>query len=569
MIMNARRLASLLLVLVAACDSDEPTSPRLQTAVAGLFTEGVSLEIGEVLTLTAGEAQAVFLNGGPSGAEYLYVPFNASEVATQNLAVEVVAGNVQPPSLSANSSRIPTGLPGVAPGSEPQVDWTFHERLREREIRELTALIGPPGAGALNRVPEQNASGVAQAVPNVGDQITLNASTQPCSAPNPRTGRVAAVTDRAIVVEDIANPTGGFTDAEFRSVGITFDTLIYPVDTRNFGEPTDIDNNNRVIIFYTRAVNELTAPNSRSFVGGFFFGRDLFPRQRTDRLEACPTSNEAEIMYLLAPDPTGEVNGNVRTKEFVFRTTLGTVAHELQHLINASRRIFINNAASFEEVWLNEGLSHIAEELMFYAVTPLQPRQNIDLETLRSSPQILQAVNTYQTSNLARYNTYLEEPDTASLLGIDNLPTRGASWAFLRYVADLESGPDATFFFRLVNATGSGVANLTSVLGVNAIDLMQTWTVSVFTDDAVRVVPPRYTQPSWNFRSIIPALNEGVFPLEVRSLRADAETKLNLRGGGAAFVRFGVAPGQQAVLTTTSGGAVPPQRLRISIVRLR
>lgn len=567
--MNARYLAPWLLVLLVACDG-EPTSPRLQTAVAGLFTEGVVLGVGEVLTLTAGEAQAVFLNGGTSGAEYLYVPFNASEVATQNLAVEVVGGNVRPPSSPANASRIPTGLLGhVGLGEEPQPDWRFHERLREREIRELTMRIGPAGVAALNRIPTQGRSAVAQAVPNVGDQISLNASLQACSAPDPRTGRVAAVTERAIVVEDITNPAGGFTDAEFRNVGVTFDTLIYPVNVRNFGAPSDIDNNNRVIIFYTRVVNELTEPNSRSFTGGFFFGRDLFPRQQTDRLEACPTSNEAEIMYMLAPDPTGAVNGNVRTKEFVFRTTVGTVAHELQHLINASRRIFVNNASSFEEVWLNEALSHIAEELMFYAVTPLGPRQNIDLEALRSSPQILQAVNTYQVSNLGRYNTYLENPDTASLLGVDNLPTRGASWAFLRYAADLESGPDSTFFFRLVNSTTSGVANLTSALGVSAIDLMQNWTVSVFTDDAVPAVPPRYTQPSWNFRLIIPALNEGAFPLEVRTLQPDAESRLTLKGGGAAFIRFGVAPDQQAVIATTSGGAIPPQRLRVSIVRVR
>ena len=43
-------------------------------------------------------------------------------------------------------------------------------------------------------------------------------------------GKVVAITDKAIVVADTANPAGGFTDAEYRSIGVTFDTLVDPVD---------------------------------------------------------------------------------------------------------------------------------------------------------------------------------------------------------------------------------------------------------------------------------------------------------------------------------------------------
>lgn len=554
--------SSLLLLLLAAC-ADDP-SPLLEVSVAGLFEEGRDLQVGEVLTLTSGETQAVFLDGGASGSEYLYVPFNASEAASARLAVEVTGGGVVPPTGPPNPSMEP-GL-AAALGGEPGMpaqDWKFHYQLRELENRVITPRLQSTRSALAGRAPLASRSASAQAVPAVGDLLTLNASLQACSAENNRTGRVVAVTNRAIVVEDVANPSGGFTAEEFRNVGVTFDTLIYPVDTRNFGEPTDIDSNNRVIIFYTRVVNELTEPNSNSFVGGFFFGRDLLLRS------ACPTSNVAEIFYLLAPDPNGEVNENVRSKEFVLRSTLGTVAHEFQHLINSSRRIYVNKAPVMEEVWLNEGLSHIAEELQFYAITPLEPRQNIDVATILSSEQIRQAFNTYQISNFGRFRTYLENPDTTSLLGVDRLPTRGASWAFLRYAADQEPSPDRDFFFNLVNSRTSGVANLNQVLAADALDLMQSWTVSVYTDDAVPTVPPLYMQPSWNFRSIMPRLTRNsTYPLAVRTL-GDMERTFSLRAGGAAFVRFGVAPGQRAVLTTTSGGTVPPERLRISIVRIR
>jgi hypothetical protein len=399
------------------------------------------------------------------------------------------------------------------------------------------------------------------AVSAVGDLVSLNASIQACQAPNNRTGRVVAVSQRAVIVEDVANPAGGFSAQEYQHVAATFDTLIYPVDTRNFGEPTDIDANGRVVIFYTRAVNELTEPNSNSFVGGFFFGRDLLPRS------TCATSNFAEIFYLLSPDPTGAVNGNARSREFVLRSTLGTVAHEFQHLINSSRRIYVNNATVMEEVWLNEGLSHIAEELQFYAVTPLEPRQNIDVNTIRSSEQIRQAFNTYQIANFGRFITFLENPDTTSLMGPDQLSTRGAAWAFLRYAADQEPSSDRDFFFSLVNSRTAGVANLNQALEADALDLMQSWTVSVYTDDAVPSAAPLYMQPSWNFRSVIGALASG-YPLKVNTLGA-GQTTFDLRPGGAAYVRFGVAPGEQAVITTTAAGAAPPERLRASLVRIR
>ncbi|MBW3654472.1 MAG: hypothetical protein KY444_00065, partial [Gemmatimonadetes bacterium] len=414
--MKRQFLASLLLLPLAACEDD--SSPTLQSSVAGLFDDGAGFAVGEVRNLTGPEAQRLLLAGGSGGAEFLYVPFNAAASGATRLAVEVSGTGVQAPTEPPNPSLAPGLNQAPLEGGELTQDWEFHYRLREREIRELTPRMQSARA-AFARMPSASRSAVAQAVSAVGDIVTLNASTQACTNPNNRTGRVVAVSDRAVIVEDVSNPAGGFSAEEYRRIAVTFDTLIYPVDTRNFGDPSDIDTNSRVVIFYTRAVNELTPPNSTSFVGGFFFGRDLVPTA------SCATSNVAEIFYLLAPDPTGAIGGNVRTKDFVLRSTLATVAHEFQHLINSSRRLYVNNAQAFEEVWLNEGLSHIAEELQFYQVTPLEPRQNIDVNAILASEQIREAFNTYQISNFGRYATYLDNPDTASLRGPDNLSTRG------------------------------------------------------------------------------------------------------------------------------------------------
>jgi hypothetical protein len=409
------------------------------------------------------------------------------------VAVEVSGTGVQAPTGPPNPSLAPGLNQAPLDGRELTQDWEFHYRLREREIRELTPRMESARA-AFARSQGARRSAAAQAVSAVGDILTLNASTQGCTNANNRTGRVVAVSERAIVVEDVSNPPGGFSAEEYRR-------------------------------------------------------------------------SAAEIFYLLAPDPTGAIGGNVRTKDFVLRSTLGTVAHEFQHLINSSRRLYVNNAPVFEDVWLNEGLSHIAEELQFYQITPLEPRQNIDVDAILASEQIREAFNTYQIANFARYSTYLENPDTASPRGPDNLSTRGSIWAFLRYAADQEPGSDRDFFFSLVNSKVAGVANLNQALEADAIDLMQSWTVSVYTDDAVPTVSPLYRQPSWNFRSIIPRLRN-TFPLKVNQLGA-AQTTFSLRGGGGAFVRFGVPAGQRAVISTTSAGAVPPATLRVSVVRIR
>lgn len=565
-------LLVLLPAALAGCD-DDLASPFLRDAVGGLFRPPLELEVGEVRLLSAAEAGAVVLRGGRDGAEYVYVPFNASAAATGRLALELRGTGLLPPGSPPTPAQAPAA-PAIPLPDAPREDARFHLRLRQREARELKPLVG--GAAAL-RMPSAALAADRHAL-GVGDTLRLNTNAEAaCSDARPRQVRIAALSERAIVAEDLDNPGGGFSPEEFQHVAAVFDTLLYPVTVANFGElvyPGYLAPRDRVLLLYTRAVNELTAPGSGSYVGGFFFSRDLFPPQAQPGFEACAASNAAPILYLLAPDPAGEA-GNVRSREFVLRVTLGTVAHELQHLVNQSRRLFATRAAEpFEEVWLNEGLSHIAEELVFYRATGLNPRENLDAAALAASEHVRRMFFTYQASNFGRFAEYLENPDTTSLLGIDDLPTRGASWAFLRYAADQEDGPDAAFFQRLVDGAGAGVANLAAALPVEPLDLMQSWTVAVYTDDALPGVAfaPLYQQPSWNYRSVYAALTAGPasgrYPLRVRPLTAEPQ-RFELKGGGAAFFRFGIPAAREAIVRITSGGSAPDERLRISLVRIR
>jgi hypothetical protein len=262
------------------------------------------------------------------------------------------------------------------------------------------------------------------------------------------------------------------------------------------------------------------------------------------------------------------VNGNRFPVSFVRGGTVGTIGHEFQHLINSGRRMYVNDAPDFEEVWLDEGLSHIAEELIFYRASGVAARQNIDYERLVFTEVIRNAVNTYQLSNILRFIAYLRNPTASPLTAGDGLGTRGAVWSFLRYAADRKDGDDRALFHALANSTASGMANLRETLGADPLEWMRDWTVSVFTDDAGIDVESRYTQPSWNFRSAVPPVNDGIFPLRVLQLRSGAETRVTLSGTSAAFVRLTAAPGRIAEITAApmAGGST---RYRVTVVRLR
>ncbi len=423
-----------------------------------------------------------------------------------------------------------------------------------------------------------NGGGNSKGVPNPGDILRLNTSADPeCEEEDYHFGRVVAVTDRAVVVADTANPGGGFSDAEYRTFGEAFDQLAYPVVVENFGEPVDLDENGgRSIIFFTRAVNELTDPEGDSYVGGFFWPGDLFPRQSADGFSGCPISNYAEIFYLVVPDPLGQVS-RAFSKDFVARIAVSTIGHEFQHLVNASRRMYVieENGFQFEETWLNEGLSHVTEELMFFRQAGLGPDMNIDTTTIRQSDQVLDAFNEFAVQNFLRYASYLEEPPPPSSSPLNgdqvSLATRGSIWTFLRYAAD-RKGSQQGLWFDLGNTRTAGLENLERALGVDPLDWLREWSVAVFADDQAPV-EARFTQPSWNFRAVYPAFRDAdgkpvfpEFPLQVEPLDDVSEVSVSVGGGTALFVRVGVLAGGQAEVTITSGGSPPPAEVEVSVV---
>ena len=337
------------------------------------------------------------------------------------------------------------------------------------------AVVAAIGIGALGLLAGCKSDGglptsTTDAIPNprgplnMGDVISLNVNgTVSCSSPVYHGAKVVAIGTHAIILNDTLNPKNGFTASDFARYAARFDTLVYPLDVANFGEPTDVDKNGHIAILFTRAVNELTASRALSYVGGFAFSRDLFPTTKTARAQACAASNEGEYFYMLTPDPLGTINSNVRTTGFVDSVTTAVLAHEFQHIINSSRRLYVNNTAQFEEKWLDEGLAHTAEELLYYRESGLSPRSNLDLAAARANATVRVAFNTDMAGNASRYRTYLERPATNSPYAADDsLATRGAAWSLLRYVVDRLNATDAFAAGPGQVVTGGGTTTVSS-----------------------------------------------------------------------------------------------------------
>lgn len=556
-----------LLVVLAGCDS--PSASELDPSIRALL--GGALAVGAVETFAGSFAEHVALDGGGSGAEYIFVVSNASTQGTGSIAV-----NVQGEGVTSGPALVVEPRPELGPAGDrlaalhpegEEAAHRFHVGLRRRE-RALarSTLGGLPGGGRSLLI---EAAGEPAAVPEVDDVVEFNVNASvACESPIMREGRVEAVSAQAIVVADLANPAG-LTRADYQQIAAEFDAKVFPLSSNNFGEPARAIGPPRTTIFFTSAVNEL-ASGFGGLIGGFFFARDLFPRVGGGGLGACPSSNEREMFYVLAADPQGQ-HGQTIPVEHVVSRSLATVMHEHQHLVNASRRLYVTGAGSFEEVWLNEALSHVAEELLFYQESGLSPRMNLGLDDVRANQTRLDAVNRFQVQNLVRYSLYLEDtPGHTPIDPTDGLEMRGASWSFLRYLADHHADDDRAFFFALVNAVDVGIDNLRGRLGAAVTPALVRWTVSNYADDLVSNLSASHRQPSWNFRSLLPALDEDeAFPFVAERLGPGGSVSASVRSGSALYLVVGVPAGATATVTTRVGGGPPPETARVSAVRSR
>jgi hypothetical protein len=386
---------------------------------------------------------------------------------------------------------------------------------------------------------------------------------------------VKKTTTHSTIVQDVAAPVPGFSSSDFTEIGNEFESLIYPTDTIYFGKETDRNADGRVTILYTPEVNRATPSGSAGFVAGFFWGGDLVKKTEYDQLGiSCPQTNEQEIFYMLVPDPSGTINSNPRSVATVKQNTRGTIAHEFQHMINQGRRLLNPVVDSAETTWLNEALSHFAEEIVGRAKRGYSDFQKLTFADVNAPST--QDYDAFFRQNFLRYRTWMQRPDTSSPTSNasrNQLAPRGAAWMLLRYAADFHSGNNLKSYLRnIVNGPDIGLRNmLQHSNGAQFDDLLSGWLISQFTDGLpIPNLPARYQMKSWAVRDVMTSSHSSnTFPLLVKPLPDNIETK-SISGSGNYFqlTRPVASPETTFRMMAPGGAMVTFQGARVYVVRI-
>jgi hypothetical protein len=380
----------------------------------------------------------------------------------------------------------------------------------------------------------------------------------------------------AIFVDNAA-PQPGLTDADLNTLRTVFDTRLYETDTLAFGRESDIDNNGMVIVLMSAKVNAMVTQmdcSTTGFVAGYFFGADLITTP------PFATGNNGEIFYSIVPDP-GATLSCAHPISDVAQLVPVTFVHEFQHMISFNQH-FLKRGAFPEDLWLNEGLSHYAEEL--------GGRTYLPADTVSYCRHVWGDL-----TNAGRYLTAPEGSFLVDTSGIGSIAARGAYWLFVRYLVD-QFATDTSFagasaFTRkLEQTTLTGVANVSAATGVAFPTLVERWGLTNYVADL-----PGFSTPSelryvkWHFRSDFPLLRAtcpnprtgtppnpnipAAFTLVPPVINGSAQVMDTLRAGSGSYYRLqqaAGAPGFTLLFSNSAGGALRTTLVpRLSVIRLQ
>ncbi len=376
---------------------------------------------------------------------------------------------------------------------------------RENFERIRTEWSGPQRSSALGAV-------AVDSTVAVGDTIAIRVTTGEgtCNDYDSVTTVVMAVGTKGIWLEDVENPSSGYSSTDFTTLSQQFDDLVYTAATAHFGDPSDTDNNGRIVMVITKRVNER---GSLGFVTSCDFSA------RTPSNEG---SNEGEYFYGETPDPNGDF-GDAISVEDALGWSPAISAHELVHVIQISGRA--SAGGSFPSIWIAEGQATLGEEVVGHAVEGRTPGQNLRLEV---------AVNWDDTTSFDWYSDQVVDmglyfgwapTDTDSDIHLDEAPHEctwldnnnggpcyegreayGVPWSLLRWLSD-QYGPnylggEEGFHQDIVRGTSNGFALLEQLLGESIETLLAQWAAMLYVDDRIGGANPVLQMTSWDLYDI-------------------------------------------------------------------
>ena len=489
-------------------------------------------------------------------------------------------------SISAVSSSVEgtaAAREGEMPGRSPTLEAHRQAEMERRawEVRHLD-----PGASLLARSsgPTLDVSKIVSGNVQVGDTVSLRVpdgrTSDLCANYLEVGGVVKAIGSAGIFVADTANPSGGLTDADYEDFSNRMDGNIFSTLVDYFGSPTDLDNNGRVVVLISRAVN-VTAPNTL----GFVWPGDLFPRSTTDGSFSCAASDEGELYYGKAPDPEG-VFGDPYPTDVARSQTPFIMSHELTHVIQQTRRFDANQ--TFMSSIVAEGQATLGEEVVGHSVTGRTTGQDYGFTTAFNADST-DEIDWYADGfrDLVRYFGFESQtrrvPEAPELCGWwreDPYPCTsrplwyGVSWTFLRWASD-QYGPDYPggekgFHQDLIGNGGTGPRNVADVLGQNFQQMMANWAASLYVDDRITGADPLLELTSWNLNDIEQNTVSTVHLQPMERGFADWGVTGDVRASSAAYVAVESAgrPATAIKIRNSTGATLSPY-MQIWVVRLQ
>ena len=575
----------------------------------------VELGVGEALTLRGPiEVECVHFPPADSAREYRLVVGNTGRSAEWRLPVRMTLRT--PANLSGEGPAAELAPAGLDPdvGRAALAAAGGDAGIRARTLGELVE------AGVAPFRPADPPA--ALQVPAAGDTVEYFFAVGPervgrcADLTRPIRGAVRAVGERVILVEDLSAPPGGPDEEAWTGLADELDQTVVPVATSYFGPLGDIDRNGRVVVVFTPEVNRL---DDAGGVGGFSLPLDLAAsgREGDDAPEpageSCPASNEAELIYSASADPEGSVGG-VLPADRLLRDVPALVAHELQHLISAGRRVPQASAgfAAAEEVWLDEALSAVSEEVVGLAALEAEVGEGLAFEHVSDTPERLEIFDTFVRANFDHLGLYLRGTAGAPTIadadpaGVGSLQMRGFGWYLLRRLAD-RAGGDERAFFRSVTSGGQnqarGVANLERVAGREWADILADFSTGLVLDaaaDAEGIEAARgagggdgaqaedagaaFGAATWDVRDVFaslepdtdaPTLAPAGLPLRAEPLEFETRViEIDVGASNAWYFSLASADGGPALsLSIRTGAGAPPggetAEPQITIVRIR
>jgi hypothetical protein len=230
---------------------------------------------------------------------------------------------------------------------------------------------------------------------------------------------------------------------------------------------------------------------------------------------------------------------------------------------------------------LNEGLSHIAEELAGKVYEARFPPPTGRTDPAQLFPDSAQG---YLTPNMRNAQRFLETPGSTSVTAITgggSLAERGGSWLFLRWLGDQKG---ESIYGKLVQTGRTGVANVEDKANETFPGLFGDFTTAIYTDSIPGVprsqIPTRLRFASRTLRPIFKRFSDldqtgktPPFPFTPAALVAGQTATGTILQGSMAYHQLSTAPNEGPVSLRFSradlSSFAADDQVQIGIFRLR